>query len=135
MRHQQISWKRHTLWAAGRVAERAKTHQRTRLSQREACGQREAVQPRAARARQRGPGALQGNSGAPQDADGIEGMTRNDWVRRGGLGIKEGAAVATEDASGRPGTLYLGFGLEGVTGADTRNQIMDRSIDYLLGSP
>jgi hypothetical protein len=64
--------------------------------------------------------------GAPQDAEGIEGPNRNDWVRRGGLGIKEGAAVATDD------TLYLGFGLEGVTGAATRNQIMDRAIDYLL---
>jgi Zinc carboxypeptidase len=64
--------------------------------------------------------------GAPQDAEGIEGPNRNDWVRRGGLGIKEGAAVATDD------TLYLGFGLEGVTGAATRNEIMDRAIDYLL---
>jgi hypothetical protein len=64
--------------------------------------------------------------GAPQDADGIEGPNRNDWVRRGGLGIKEGAAVATAD------TLYLGFGLEGITGAATRTQIMDRAIDYLL---
>ena len=33
--------------------------------------------------------------GAPQDDAGIEGPNRNDWVRRGGLGIKEGAAVAT----------------------------------------
>jgi zinc carboxypeptidase/immune inhibitor InhA-like protein len=64
--------------------------------------------------------------GAPQDADGIEGPNRNDWVRRGGLGIKEGAAVATAD------TLYLGFGLEGITGAATRTQIMERAIDYLL---
>ena len=64
--------------------------------------------------------------GAPQDAEGIEGPNRNDWLRRGGLGIKEGAAVATPD------TLYLGFGLEGVTGTETRRQIMDRAIDYLL---
>src|SRR5829696_1079212 len=64
--------------------------------------------------------------GAPQDAEGIEGPNRNDWVRRGGLGIKEGAAVATDD------TVYMGFGLEGVTGAATRNQIMDRAIAYLL---
>jgi hypothetical protein len=34
--------------------------------------------------------------------------------------------VGTDD------TVYLGFGLEGVTGAATRNQIMDRAIDYLL---
>jgi hypothetical protein len=64
--------------------------------------------------------------GAPQDAEGIEGPNRNDWVRRGGLGIKEGAAIGTDD------TVYMGFGLEGVTGAATRNQLMDRVIDYLL---
>ncbi|HZN72401.1 MAG TPA: M14 family zinc carboxypeptidase [Micromonosporaceae bacterium] len=64
--------------------------------------------------------------GAPQDPQGIEGTNRNDWTRRGGLGIKEGAAVATGD------TLYMGFGLEGITGASTRNQIMRRAIDYLL---
>jgi hypothetical protein len=64
--------------------------------------------------------------GAPQDAEGIEGPNRNDWVRRGGLGIKEGAAIATPD------TLYLGFGFEGVTGAATRNEIMRRALDHLL---
>jgi len=65
-------------------------------------------------------------AGAPQDDEGIEGPNRNDWVRRTGLGIKEGATVATND------TLYMGFGLEGITGASTRNQVMDRAIDYLL---
>ncbi|HEU5179239.1 MAG TPA: M14 family zinc carboxypeptidase [Candidatus Polarisedimenticolia bacterium] len=55
-----------------------------------------------------------------------DGANLNDWVRRGGLGIKEAAAVATED------TVYMGFGLEGVTGADTRNELMRVVIDYLL---
>ncbi len=64
--------------------------------------------------------------GAPQDAEGIEGPNLNDWAPRGGLGIKEGAVIATPD------TVYMGFGLEGVTGAATRNQIMDRAMDYLL---
>ena len=64
--------------------------------------------------------------GAPQDDAGIEGPNRNDWVRRGGLNIKEGAAVATDD------TLYLGFGLEGITGVGNRNDLMGRAIDYLL---
>jgi murein tripeptide amidase MpaA len=64
--------------------------------------------------------------GAPQDAEGIEGPNRNDWVRRGGLGIKEGAVIATPD------TVYMGFGFEGITGTDTRNQIMDRVVAYLL---
>jgi hypothetical protein len=65
-------------------------------------------------------------TGAPQDDAGIEGPNRNDWVRRPGLGIKEGAAVATPD------TLYMGFGFEGISDAATRNQVMGRAIDYLL---
>jgi hypothetical protein len=64
--------------------------------------------------------------GAPQDPDGIEGPNRNDWVRRGGLGIKEGSTVATDD------TVYMGFGFEGITGPATRIQVMDRVTDYLL---
>jgi len=65
-------------------------------------------------------------TGAPQDPEGIEGPNRNDWVRRAGLGIKEGAVIATPD------TVYMGHGFEGVTGSDTRNQIMGRVVDYLL---
>jgi hypothetical protein len=64
--------------------------------------------------------------GAPQDPEGIEGPNLNDWIRRGGLGIKEGAVVATPD------TVYMGHGLEGITGADTRNEVMGRAINYLL---
>jgi Zinc carboxypeptidase/Immune inhibitor A peptidase M6 len=64
--------------------------------------------------------------GAPQDDEGIEGPNLNDWVRRGGLGIKEGAAVAT------PRTLYLGHGFEGISDASTRNEIMNRSLGHLL---
>jgi hypothetical protein len=64
--------------------------------------------------------------GAPQDTGGVEGPNRNDWIRRGGLGIKEGAAVATPDS------VYMGFGLEGITGAATRNEVMGRVMTYLL---
>jgi Immune inhibitor A peptidase M6 len=64
--------------------------------------------------------------GAPQDDARIEGPNRNDWVRRGGLGIKEGAAIAT------PQTIYLGHGFEGITGTTTRNQIMERVLGHLL---
>ena len=64
--------------------------------------------------------------GAPQDAQGIEEPNRNDWVRRGGLGIKEGSVVRADD------TLYMGFGFEGIAGANTRKNIMDRAVDYLL---
>jgi hypothetical protein len=48
------------------------------------------------------------------------------WIRRAGLGIKEGATVGTDD------TVYMGFGVEGITNEATRNAIMDRVLDYLL---
>jgi zinc carboxypeptidase/immune inhibitor InhA-like protein len=64
--------------------------------------------------------------GAPQDDQGIEGPNRNDWFPRGGLGIKEGAVIAT------PRTVYMGHGFEGITDAETRNEIMSRAIDHLL---
>jgi hypothetical protein len=41
-------------------------------------------------------------------------------------GFPEGAAVSTPD------TLYLGFGLEGVDGADTRAEVMGRAMTFLL---
>jgi Zinc carboxypeptidase/Immune inhibitor A-like, MAM domain len=63
--------------------------------------------------------------GAPQDPQGIEEPNRNDWVQRGGLGIREGSAVKAAD------TLYMGFGFEGISGAPTRNDIMGRAMDYL----
>ena len=64
--------------------------------------------------------------GAPEDAGGIEGPNHNDWVRRGGLGIEEGATVATDD------TVYMGFGFEGIAGEPTRDQVMDQVVDYLM---
>jgi hypothetical protein len=65
-------------------------------------------------------------SGAPQDAEGIEGPNTNDWTRRGGLGVLSGAAVSTPDS------VYLGFGFEGISTAADRNATMDRLVDYLL---
>ena len=65
-------------------------------------------------------------AGAPQDDDGVEGDNVNDWVRRGGFGIKEGAAITTPDS------VYLGFGFEGISGTATRNEVMDRIVAYLL---
>ena len=64
--------------------------------------------------------------GAPQDEAGVEGPNLNDWVRRGGFGIKEGAAITTPDS------VYLGFGFEGISGVATRNEVMGRIVDYLL---
>ena len=46
--------------------------------------------------------------------------------------------MATGDRTGETtevDTLYLGFGLEGITGAETRAEVMGRAMDYLLGSP
>ena len=51
----------------------------------------------------------------------------NDWERTQSVGFEEGAVVATDD------TLYMGFGFEGITGADSRAAVMDKSMDYLLG--
>ena len=65
-------------------------------------------------------------AGAPQDEAGVEGANANDWTRRGGFGIKEGAAISTPDS------VFLGFGFEGITDATTRNDVMDRLVDYLL---
>jgi hypothetical protein len=48
-----------------------------------------------------------------------------DWTRTETVGFTEGAVVS------RPDSLYFGFGLEGITGADTRAEVMRRSVDYL----
>jgi hypothetical protein len=50
----------------------------------------------------------------------------NNWVLTTAAGFPEGATITTED------TLLLGFGLEAVTGADTRAAVMGRAMDYLL---
>ncbi|MEO8290552.1 MAG: M14 family zinc carboxypeptidase [Gaiellaceae bacterium] len=50
----------------------------------------------------------------------------NDWTRTQSVGFEEGAVVATADS------LYFGFGFEGISDAATRNDVMGRSMDYLL---
>jgi murein tripeptide amidase MpaA len=55
------------------------------------------------------------------------GPNANNFVFTTAGGFPEGAAVTTED------TVYLGFGLEGITGASTRADVMGRAMDYLLG--
>jgi hypothetical protein len=49
-----------------------------------------------------------------------------DYERIGAAGFPEGAVVATED------TLYMGFGIEGITDATTRETVLGRAVDYLL---
>jgi hypothetical protein len=50
----------------------------------------------------------------------------NNWARTTAAGFPEGAVVATPD------TLYMGFGLEGIATPSARNEVMGRSINYLL---
>jgi len=51
----------------------------------------------------------------------------NNWFRTESVGLEEGAVVSTANS------LYFGFGLEGITGADSRAAVMDKSLDYLFG--
>ena len=53
----------------------------------------------------------------------------NDWTRTGSVGLEEGSVVSTDDS------LIFGFGFEGITEAADRNEVIGRSVDYLLGSP
>jgi hypothetical protein len=50
----------------------------------------------------------------------------NTFTRIAAGGFPEGAAVATDD------TLLMGFGLEGISDAATRNAVMGRTMQYLL---
>ena len=49
----------------------------------------------------------------------------NDWVRTE-RAYEEGSVAKTADS------LFFGFGLEGVTGAEERKELMRRSMEYLL---
>ncbi len=53
----------------------------------------------------------------------------NNWVFTTAAGFPEGASITTEDS------LLLGFGLEAVTGADARAEVMGRAMDYFLNNP
>jgi hypothetical protein len=62
-------------------------------------------------------GAPEGSAPSPRD-----------WERVGVL-YEAGAAVTTED------TILHGFGFEGIETAEQRNEVMQRSMSYLIGSP
>jgi hypothetical protein len=83
-----------------------------------------------------GPIAGGGSTSFEEDGDPMDGweipgppegtaLNANDWLRTGSLGFEEGGIVSTDD------TLYLGFGLEGVTGAENRADLLGRSLSYL----
>jgi Zinc carboxypeptidase/Immune inhibitor A-like, MAM domain len=54
------------------------------------------------------------------------GPNANNFTRLAAGGFPEGAVVDTAD------TIYMGFGLEGVTGNATRNAIVGKALSYLL---
>ena len=58
--------------------------------------------------------------GAPADS----GANANDWKRTQSVGFTDGPGVATKHS------LYWGFGLEGVTGADKRQQLIADAMKY-----
>ena len=62
--------------------------------------------------------------GAPEGSGG----NANDWISSTSVGYVDGPGVATGD------TIYWGFGLEGVTGADTRATLVKDALTY-LGAP
>ncbi len=78
----------------------------------------------------------EGNTSFEDDGDQMDGweipgppegtaLNSNDWLPTESLGFEEGAIVSTDD------TLYFGFGLEGVTGAAERADLLGRSLSYL----
>ena len=50
----------------------------------------------------------------------------NNWVRTTAAGFPEGATITTEDS------VMLGFGVEGIAGADARKDVIGRAMRYLL---
>jgi len=63
------------------------------------------------------PGAPPGSSPNP-----------NDFFITTAGGFPEGPSATTEDS------IFFGFGFEGITDEADRNEIMDRALDYLIGS-
>ena len=59
--------------------------------------------------------------GAPEGSGG----NANDWISSTSVGYVDGPGVATKD------TIYWGFGLEGVTGADTRATLVKDAMGAL----
>ncbi|HET6685270.1 MAG TPA: M14 family zinc carboxypeptidase [Jiangellaceae bacterium] len=66
-------------------------------------------------------------SGAPSGSA----ANPNDWARTTDVGYEEGAIVAMSPGNAAFRTVYFGFGLEGVTSAAERNDLMGRALAYL----
>ncbi len=50
----------------------------------------------------------------------------NNFERITGAGFPEGAAVSTDDS------VIQGYGIEGITGEQTRKDVVGRTMQYLL---
>jgi Zinc carboxypeptidase len=61
-------------------------------------------------------------SGAPEGSA----TNANDWIRTDAAGFPVGASITT------PNSLLMGFGIEGITGADARAEVIGRAMDHLL---
>ena len=84
-----------------------------------------------------GGSSLPGTTSFENDADPLDGwvieeeppegtvLNANTWQHTASLGFEEGGIVSTDD------TLYFGFGLEGVSGAANRADLLGRSLGYL----
>ena len=57
----------------------------------------------------------------------------NDWTQTGDVGFEEGAVVAMTPTNAAFRSVYFGFGLEGVTSAAERRDVMGAALDVLLG--
>jgi hypothetical protein len=66
-------------------------------------------------------------SGAPSGSA----ANPNDWARTTDVGYEEGAIMAMSPDNAAFRTVYFGFGLEGVTSAAERNDLMGRALAYL----
>ena len=55
----------------------------------------------------------------------------NDFFRTQDVGFEEGAIVSMTPTTADFRTLFFGFGLEGISGAPSREDVMDVSLDFL----
>jgi bacillopeptidase F (M6 metalloprotease family) len=62
-------------------------------------------------------------SGAPEGSA----PNANDWIQTDAAVFPVGASIST------PGSILMGFGFEGISTPEERNQVMDRVLDHLLG--
>jgi len=54
------------------------------------------------------------------------GPNANNWIRTDAAGFPVGSSITT------PSSTIMGFGIEGITGADSRAAVIGRAVDHLL---